>query len=57
VFSTVPGALLFTSLPAAAARLWPSLPVVGYEDGTALDAARQAGFDAIGDLRIWVRPA
>jgi hypothetical protein len=57
VFSTVhPGALLFTSLPAAAARLWPSLPVVGYEDGTALDAARQAGFDTIGDLRIWVRP-
>jgi hypothetical protein len=58
VFSTVyPGALLFTSLPAAAARLWPGLPVVGYEDGTALDAARQANFDAIGNLRIWVRPA
>jgi hypothetical protein len=58
VFSTVnPGALPFTSLPAAAARLWPGLPVVGYEDGTALDAARQAGFDAIGDLRIWMRPA
>jgi hypothetical protein len=57
-FSRVhPGALLFTSLPAAAARLWPGLPVVGYEDGTTLDAARQAGFDAIGDLRIWVRPA
>jgi hypothetical protein len=58
VFSTVhPGALLFTSLLAAAARLWPGLPVAGYEDGTALDAARRAGFDAIGDLRIWVRPA
>jgi hypothetical protein len=57
-FSRVhPGALLFTSLPAAAARLWPGLPVVGYEDGTTLDAARQAGFNAIGDLRIWVRPA
>jgi hypothetical protein len=58
VFSTVhPGALLFTSLPAAAACLWPGLPVVGYEEGTSLDAARQAGFDAIGDLRIWMRPA
>ena len=58
VFSPVhPAALLFTSLPAAAARRWPGLPVVGYESGTALDAARQAGFDAIGDLRIWMRPA
>jgi hypothetical protein len=58
VFSTVhPGAQLFTSLPAVAARLWPGLPVVGYEDCTALDAAQQAGFDVIGDLRIWVRPA
>jgi hypothetical protein len=45
------------SLPAAVACLWPGLPVVGYEDGATLDAARQAGFDAIGDLRIWMRPA
>ena len=58
VFSTVhPAAPLFTSLPAAVARLWPGLPVVGYEGGTALDAARQAGFNAIGDLRVWVRQA
>jgi hypothetical protein len=57
-FSTIrPAALPFAGLPAAAARLWPGLPVVGYEDGTALTAAIQGGFDAIGDLRIWIRPA
>jgi hypothetical protein len=39
------------------ASLWPGLPVVGYQHGTALHAARRAGFDAIGDLRIWLRPA
>jgi hypothetical protein len=34
---------------------YPGLDVVGYESGSMLDAARGAGFTAIGPLRIWVR--
>ena len=34
------------------------VPATRFETaGATLDAARQAGFDAIGDLRIWMRPA
>jgi hypothetical protein len=40
---------------ATAARAhWGPLPVVGYAGGAALDAARRAGFEAIGDLAVWV---
>jgi hypothetical protein len=34
---------------------YPGLDVVGYESGSMLDAARAAGFTAIGPLRIWIR--
>ncbi len=34
---------------------YPGLDVVGYESGSMLDAARGAGFTAIGPLRIWIR--
>jgi hypothetical protein len=41
---------------AAAARLFPGLDIVGYEQGALLDAARQVGFEVIGPLRVWMRP-
>lgn len=45
----------WTGAPAAAARRWPGLPVVGYEHGEDLDAALAQGFDTLGPLRVWVR--
>ncbi|MYX28263.1 hypothetical protein GTY75_16700 [Streptomyces sp. SID8381] len=36
-------------------RLFPGLPVVGYEHGEDLDAALRHGFEPIGPLRIWLR--
>lgn len=36
-------------------RLFPDLPVVGYEHGEDLDAALRHGFEPIGPLRIWLR--
>ena len=41
----------------AVAGLRPHLPVVGYEEGASLEAAQQAGFHALGSLRIWARPS
>lgn len=35
-------------------RLWPGLPVVGYESGASLDIAVRQGFTPVGPLRIWV---
>jgi len=39
-----------------AARVFPGLPVVGYERGAHLDAARRHGFTSSGPLRVWVPP-
>ncbi|MWA15254.1 hypothetical protein [Streptomyces sp. BA2] len=36
------------------ARLWPGLPVIGYESGESLDAAVSQGFKPIGPLRVWL---
>ncbi|MFQ6146031.1 hypothetical protein ACLMNJ_23645 [Streptomyces seoulensis] len=36
-------------------RLFPGLPVVGYEHGEDLAAAVRHGFEEIGPLRIWLR--
>jgi len=33
---------------------FPGLPIVGYERGSSLAAARAQGFDALGPLRTWV---
>ncbi|MFJ8075050.1 hypothetical protein ACIQ7Q_14230 [Streptomyces sp. NPDC096176] len=38
----------------AVAREWPGLPVVGYESGDALAAARAAGCVPTGPLRVWL---
>lgn len=34
-------------------RRWPGRPIVGYEHGSALDAARRQGATGLGPLRIW----
>ena len=33
----------------------PDLPLVGYEDGASLQAARRAGFVSVGPLRVWLK--
>ncbi|MCP9958928.1 hypothetical protein [Streptomyces sudanensis] len=38
----------------AVGRLFPALPVVGYEQGDALAAAVRHGFEPAGPLRIWL---
>jgi hypothetical protein len=43
-------------LVAAVGARHPGRPLVGYESGDDLAAALDAGFDAVGDLRIWARP-
>ena len=48
---------LWAGIQSAVARVRPHLPVVGYEAGASLQAARQAGFRALGTLRIWERPS
>ncbi|MER6979634.1 hypothetical protein [Streptomyces carpinensis] len=35
-------------------RLFPAVPVVGYEHGEDLDAALRHGFEALGPLRVWL---
>jgi hypothetical protein len=41
----------------AVAAAFPSLPLVGYEQGDELQAALAAGFTQVGALRVWLRPA
>ncbi|MYW70070.1 hypothetical protein GTY65_39350 [Streptomyces sp. SID8379] len=40
----------------AAHQLYPGLPVVGYEHGDDLATALRHGFEAVGPLRIWLKP-
>ena len=55
LFSTrLPPDQLWGGIKSVVARLRPHLPVVGYEAGASLEAARQAGFRTLGTLRIWV---
>lgn len=35
-------------------RLFPALPVVGYESGDDLEAAVRHGFEPVGPLRVWL---
>jgi len=48
---------LWASIQQAVAGVQPHLPVVGYEEGASLEAARQSGFRVLGPLRVWVRPS
>jgi hypothetical protein len=49
----LPAAQLWAGALRAVAEFRPHLPVVGYEHGTGLAAARQAGCQALGALRVW----
>lgn len=40
----------------ALSRRFPGLPLVGYQHGDSLAAARSAGFLSVGDLRVWLTP-
>jgi hypothetical protein len=46
---------LWEGVVRAVAELRPGLPIVGYERGEDLAAARRAGFTVLGPLRIWAR--
>lgn len=46
---------VWRSLILLASRTFPRLPVVGYESGSELAAALDAGFEIGDPLRIWVR--
>lgn len=48
-------AAAFPACMAAAAELFPGLPVVGYEHGPELEAALAAGFTRLGPLTVWER--
>jgi hypothetical protein len=40
----------------AAQARWGPMPVVGYDSGTALGAAYEAGFSSVGELVVWLKP-
>lgn len=46
----------WTGLLSAIVERFPGLPIVGYESGDSLDAAREYGFTSLGPLRIWIKP-
>jgi hypothetical protein len=48
---------VWRDLPAQASRLFDGAMLVGYQSGASLDHAIASGFEAIGPLRIWSRPA
>ena len=39
---------------ASAAALWGDMPTLSYDSGDRLDAARNAGFESIGELVVWL---
>jgi hypothetical protein len=45
---------VWRDLAALAAATFPSVPLVGYESGDELDAAKKAGFEVGDPLRVWV---
>jgi len=40
-----------------ASTLWGDMPTVSFDAGNSLKAALQAGFESIGELVVWLRPA
>jgi hypothetical protein len=46
---------LWASIGPVVAGLRSQLPIVGWEEGASLEAARKAGFHVTGALRVWVR--
>jgi hypothetical protein len=44
---------VYRTLAAMAGEIFPGLPLVGYESGQELAAAKLAGFETVGSLRVW----
>lgn len=58
VFAPPDGLLAcWTGCVAAVQARFPGLPVVGYERGPELAVAQAVGFEALQQLRVWLRPA
>ena len=57
VFSRSPDDDVFAQAACAVASVAPHLPIAGYESGSDLKQAREAGFATVGDLRILVARA
>jgi hypothetical protein len=49
--------VVWRRLVATAGQIFPGLPLVGYEGGGELAAARRAGFATVGPLKVWRLPA
>ena len=45
--------MVWRNLAAMAGEIFPGLPLVGYESGQELAAAKLAGFETVGSLRVW----
>lgn len=55
VFSAAePAPTVFEEAALAVSAVAPGLPLVGYESDEALGAAVAAGFEPVGDLRVWL---
>jgi hypothetical protein len=54
--ATVPANEVWLGIADAVAGVFPSMPIVGYEQGDGLRAAIATGFTSIGGLRVWRRP-
>ncbi len=46
---------VWTGAVAAISARFPGLALVGYESGDDLTAARRAGFESVGPLRVWLK--
>ena len=58
VFTTVATtASAWRDLPAAVGDAIARVPIVGYEQGNALAAATESGFEPVAPLRVWLKPA
>ena len=49
-------AAVWRDLPAAVGGVFASVPIVGYEHGSALTEAAESGFETIAPLRVWLKP-
>jgi RimJ/RimL family protein N-acetyltransferase len=47
-------AAAYTAAATAGQERWGPMPVVGYDSGSALDAAHRAGFVSVGELAVWL---
>jgi hypothetical protein len=46
--------LAYAAAASAITEQWEPMPLVGYDHGEPLRAARRAGFQPIGELRVWL---